>query len=484
VSTGLFLCAEQQVDAPPAQVFDLFGAGSGAGWLFDANCDRVAVGSVVTLSAPIGGPGMTPVDLLGRISVVKSPLRIEIVHEQPWRGRLRVLFDPADGGRCRLRLFAELDEVGLAWLMRRRGSHVAESVRPGDHLLGLLTSKSGAGGVCAAATENLAAMAVDEVNADGGIRRRPVHLVVGDDATDPGTGVLEAQRLVRAGCRTIIATTTSATFARVAAALPATGVLLIHALMNEGGLAAPLRVQLGERPHRQLRAAVGSMMRLAEGKRWFLAGNDYCWPRVVHSAARHLLNEKSGAVVGEAFAPLGTRDFGPLIDRVVATRPEVVLSSFVGADLVAFERQCHARGVRDHARTLALALDEPTRERIGDQASIGMWGVSGYFEQLDVEENRDFLRRYRRAYGPFATPVSSISESAYEAVHLYAGAARRVDPDDSAQVARELRRGSFAFPRGTVSMTAGGDTGQQLYLAEAVAGGFSVLPATEHVSPR
>jgi branched-chain amino acid transport system substrate-binding protein len=243
-------------------------------------------------------------------------------------------------------------------------------------------------------------------------------------------------------------------------------------------------VQLGERPHRQLRAAVGSMMRLAEGKRWFLAGNDYCWPRVVHSAARHLLNEKSGAVVGEAFAPLGTRDFGPLIDRVVATRPEVVLSSFVGADLVAFERQCHARGVRDHARTLALALDEPTRERIGDQASIGMWGVSGYFEQLDVEENRDFLRRYRRAYGPFATPVSSISESAYEAVHLYAGAARRVDPDDSAQVARELRRGSFAFPRGTVSMTAGGDTGQQLYLAEAVAGGFSVLPATEHVSPR
>jgi urea transport system substrate-binding protein len=484
MSTGLFLCAEQQVDAPPARVFDLFGAGSGAGWLFDANCDRVAVGSVVTLSAPIGGPGTTPVDILGRISVVTSPLRIEIVHEQPWRGRLRVLFDPADGGRCRLRLFAELDEVGLAWLMRRRGSHVAESVRPGDHLVGLLTSKSGPGGVFAAATENLAAMAVAEVNADGGIRRRPLHLVVGDDATDPGTGVREAQRLVRAGCRTIIVATTSATFARVAAALPATGVLLVHSLMNEGGLAAPLRVQFGERPHRQLSAAVGSLMRLAGGKRWFLAGNDYCWPRVVHATARHVVNEKSGAVVGEAFAPLGSRDFGPLIDRVVAARPDVVLSSFVGADLVAFERQCYARGVRETSRSLALALDEPTRERIGDQACIGMWGVSGYFEQLDVEENRDFLRRYRGAYGPLATPVSSISESVYETVHLYATAARRVGSDDPAQVARELRRGSFDFPRGTVAMAAAGETGQRLYLAEAVAGGFSVLPAEGHVSPR
>jgi branched-chain amino acid transport system substrate-binding protein len=484
MSTGLVLFAEQHVNAPPEHVFDLFGAGSGAGWLFDANCDRVAAGSVVTLSAPIGGPGTTPVDILGRISAVKSPLRIEIVHEQPWRGRLRVLFDRADGGRCRLRLFAELDEVGLAWLMRRRGSPVAESVRPDEHLVGLLTSKSGPGGVFAAATENLAAMAVAEVNADGGIRRRPVHLVVGDDATDPGTGVREAQRLVRAGCRTIIATTTSATFARVAAALSATGVLLVHSLMNEGGLAAPLRVQLGERPHRQLRAAVGPMMRLAGGTRWFLAGNDYCWPWAVHAAAWQVVNEKAGTVVGEAFAPLGSRDFGPLIDRVLAARPDVVLSSFVGADLVAFERQCFARGVREQSRSLALALDEPTRERIGDQACVGMWGVSGYFEQLDVEENRELLRRYRGAYGPFATPVSSISELVYEAVHLYVTAARRVGTDDPAQVARELRRGRVDDSRGTVSRAAAGETSQQLYLAEAVAGGFSILPATGHVSPR
>jgi urea transport system substrate-binding protein len=484
MSAGLFLCAEQEVDAPPEQVFALFGAGQGVGWLFDADCDRVAVGSVVTLSAPIGGPGAAPVDILGRISVVRSPRRIELVHEQPWRGRLRVLIDPLEGDRCRVRLFAELDDVGLAWLMRRHGAPVAEPVNPGEHVLGLLTSKSGPGGVFAAAAENLAAMAVAEVNADGGIGRRPVRLVIGDDATEPATGVREAQRLVRAGCRTIIVTTTSATFARVAAALPASGVLLVHSLMNEGGLGARLRVQLGERPHRQLRASVGSMMRLAGGKRWFLAGNDYCWPRVVHAAARQVVNEKVGTVVGEGFAPLGSRDFGPLVDRILAARPDVVLSSFVGADLVAFERQCYAGGVREQSRTLALALDEPTRERIGDQAGVGMWGVSGYFEQLDADENRDFLRRYRRVYGPFATPVSSISESVYEAVHLYAVAARRAGSADPAYVAEGLRKGRFDSPRGTVSMAGAARMGQQLYLAEAVAGGFSVQPATEPVSPR
>jgi hypothetical protein len=46
---GLALSAETTVDAPPAAVFNLFGAGAGAGWVFDAVCDRVAVGAVVTL---------------------------------------------------------------------------------------------------------------------------------------------------------------------------------------------------------------------------------------------------------------------------------------------------------------------------------------------------------------------------------------------------------------------------------------------------
>jgi urea transport system substrate-binding protein len=178
--------------------------------------------------------------------------------------------------------------------------------------------------------------------------------------------------------------------------------------------------------------------------------------------------------VGEALAPLGTRDFTPIVDAVLASGADVVLSSFVGADLVAFERQCHAMGVRDRARTLALALDEPTRERIGDAAGAGMWGVSGYFEQLPDAANTAFVRRYRAAFGSFAPPVSSISESAYEAMHLYAAAARRAGEDEPRMVARELRASRRDFPRGTVTVLGPETVSQQLYLAEATSGGFAI----------
>lgn len=140
--------------------------------------------------------------------------------------------------------------------------------------------------------------------------------------------------------------------------------------------------------------------------------------------------------------------------------------------------------VREHCRSLALALDEPTRERIGDDAAEGMWGVSGYFEQLDGELNIEFLRRYRRAYGRFAPPVSSISESTYEAVHLYAAAARQAGTNEPGHVAGELRRGRFDFPRGTVTMDGAVGMHQQLYLAEATARGFAVTPAPGRVSRR
>lgn len=470
---GLALTATQRIEAPRDAVFALFGAGSGAGWLFDAVCDRVAVGSAITLQAPIGG---APLAVLGRISAVRAPARIEVQLHQPWQGRLRILFDD-DGAATRVRVVADLDDDGLQWLLRRRGFPVADEPGGGDHRVGLLTSKSGPGSVFAAPTENLATMAVAEVNTDGGIRGRPLRLVVGDDGTGAATGVAEAWRLVRSGCRTILAATTSATFARVSRELHPAGVLLVHVVMNEGGRGGDLRVQLGERPAGQLRAAVGPMMRTTGGRCWFLAGNDYVWPRAVHVAARQVLAGEGATVVGEAFAPLGTRDFAPLIERVVASGADLVLSTFVGADLVAFERQCHAMGVRDRCRSLAPALDEPTRERIGDLAATGTFGVAGYFAQLTGEANTSFLRRYRAAYGRFAPPVSSISESAYEAVHLYAAAARRAGEDEPRTIARELRTSRSEFPRGAVTVDGPETVRQGLFVAEAVPGGFSVSPS-------
>src|SRR5690349_9615767 len=191
------LTAQEEVSAPPRVVFGLFGAGAGAGWVFDALCDKVTPGAAVTLRAPLD-PAEEPVEILGRIGTLRSGRLIEIVHDQPWRGRTVLRF-AAHGSGTRVRLQSELDQQGLEWLMRRRG-HAMRVAPGGNPALGLLTSKSGPGNLFAAASDNMAALALEEINADGGLRGRPVDLLIGDDATDPATGAREARRLAAAGC--------------------------------------------------------------------------------------------------------------------------------------------------------------------------------------------------------------------------------------------------------------------------------------------
>lgn len=463
---------EEFAAVPPEVVFDRFGSGTGAGWLFGATCDRLATGSVVTLRPPIGAAG--PVDVLGRISELRRPHTVAVTHDLPWRGRIRLRFDAAPGG-TRIRLRAEIDERGLEWLMRRQGLVVPPGTAAGPRV-GLISSRSGSGGLFAAAAQNVATLAVDEINADGGVGGQAVELLVGDDATDPATGALEARRLARAGCRAIVLMTTSATYDAVSAALAGSEVLVVQPHMNEGGGESRLRLRFGERPAAQLTTAAAPLMRATGGRRWFLAGNDYVWPRSVHAAARAILPRYGARLVGERYAPLGTTDFTPVVEAVAASGADIVLNTFVGADSAAFERRCHAMGLRDRTVSLAPAIDEATLERIGSPAGSGIHGVSGYFQHLDTEANTSLLRGYRQAFGPWAPPLSSLSESVFEAIHMWAAAARRARTTEPGPVADAMRAGRHELPRGTVVLDGTDTVGQPLHLAAARGATFGSMP--------
>ncbi|MCE0767178.1 substrate-binding protein [Pseudonocardia kujensis] len=471
----LTLTAQEEVSAPPRVVFGLFGAGAGAGWVFDALCDRVAPGAAVTLRAPLD-PDSAPVEILGRIGAVAPGRLIEIVHDQPWRGRTVLRFS-AHGTGTRVRLQSELDQLGLEWLLRRRG-HVVRNAPCENPALGLLTSKSGPGNLFAAASDNMAALALEEINADGGLRGRPVDLLIGDDATDPATGAREARRLAAAGCRTILVATTSATFVAVSRAMADADVLLVQTLMNEGGLAGGLRIQLGERPADQLAAAAGPMMQAAGGRRWFLAGNDYCWPRGTHAAARDVLPRLGGRLVGERLTPLGTSDFAGIIEAVERSGADLLLSTFVGADAAAFQRQCHDRGLHQRCLTLAPAMDESTLARIGPEATAGLHTVSGYVESLDTEGNSTLLSRYRARFGRWAPPVSTLSESVFEGVQMWFAAAVRAGTDEPHAVARAMHDVRVELPRGTVTLDGNGVVGQRIHVAEAVGTDLRVVTSS------
>ena len=260
------------MDLPVGQVFDLFGSSEGAGWLFGARSDRVAVGAPVRISVPVeSGPGAA-VEILGRFSRIRAQSLIVIEHQQPWLGALRVNFEPLGPSTTRVRVLATVDADGIDWLVRHIGVPLPDPEPSGAVRIGVMTHKTGPGAVYAMNVEYLAELAVDEVNAEGGVGGRPLEILISDDATDPVRAAAEAMRLARAGCRAVFACTTSANFAAVMRSIGDRDILLIQPAINEGGAETATAVRLGERPAAQVAALAEPMMKDTGGRRWFMVG--------------------------------------------------------------------------------------------------------------------------------------------------------------------------------------------------------------------
>lgn len=468
----IVLMGAQPVNMSPSALFETFGSGTGVSWLFDASCGAVASGEPVSIRVPVGSDDW--VEILGRFGRCVPARLIEITHELPWRGRLTVRIKQLGTGRSQVAVTADLDDGGINWIMHRRGWPTLPRRDTGTHRVGLLLSQSGPVAVLLTAAENMMRLAVEEINADGGIHRRPIELIAADDASDPARAAIEAEGLVRSGCRTIIAGVTSASFAAACARVGHTRIPLIQALVNEGGRGPSNVIRWGERPYEQVRAASKAMMATA-GRRWHFIGNDYRWTWGAHAAGEHAVSIAGGEVVGSTRVPLGTTDFSQSIEAIYASGADCILSTLVGSDEVAFEQQAWQAGLRHRTQTLSLAFDEEIRQRTGRFAAEGIWAANGYFEGLDSAQNRTFQRRYREKHGARAASGSGMSYQMYVALMLYADSARSSPADDIETTVRRLHRASVQTPSGVLRAVGPRYLQQRLHLARSGLEGFQLL---------
>lgn len=458
---------------PPAALFERFGRGDESlGWLFGAQVGKLRRGSLVRLAVPLGG--IDPVDGVARILKVIPNRRIELVHEAPWSGRVSCRFEPSDGG-SHVRLTVEVDSATVAWIAEHLGLGATEPPHGHEMKLGLLASLSGPAGIFGRGAVNCAELAADEVNADGGIRGRPVRIVVADDGTDTSTGVVAMRRLLDvARVRAVVGMHSSATYAAVKHMCIRAGVPFLYTPTSEPMATHPLLFRLGETPVDQLHRALPRLAAETGGSRWYLGGNNYSWPRAIGNTSRAIIENMGGTVVGESYLPLGTRSFSCLVDTIGSAGVDHVVSSFVGQDQVHFERDFALAGLRSSIRTFAPLLDDASCEHLGD-AARGVWNVLGYFAGLQTTHNRQFLGRYRGRFGECSAPVSGIAEGVYDAVHLWCSAARDAGTTDGLAVMGKLRGSRIHSPRGRIQVNAAGDVSQRLYLGEATPTGMTVI---------
>ncbi|WP_043640466.1 substrate-binding domain-containing protein [Nonomuraea candida] len=291
----------------------------------------------------------------------------------------------------------------------------------GSIRIGLIVPVSGVLGLMGPCAINCAVLAAEEVNAAGGMLGRPVELVLVDGGRPAGRVAAEVGELVRSGTIEAVAGA-HASDVRVAVVAAIAGrVPFVYAPPYEGGGRAPGVYFLGETPDRQLAPGIEWLAGPRRARRWYLLGNDYIWPRLVHAGARRRLRAAGAEVVGEGLVRHG--EAVRWLDRVAAARPDAILLTLIGSDLVAFNRAYAQAGLG--AARLCGALEEHGLLGIGGDATGGLYASMGYFRGLPTDAGLGFAQRYTARFGPDAPMLNAHGHGCYEAVAMLAALCAR-----------------------------------------------------------
>jgi urea transport system substrate-binding protein len=322
--------------------------------------------------------------------------------------------------------------------------------KAGPIRVGVLHSLSGTMAISARPVTESTLMAIDELNAAGGLLGRSIEAVVRDGASDPFTFAREAERLITVD--RVVATFgcwTSSGRKRVKPIVERHRQLLFYPVQYEGLEASPAIVYTGAVPNQQIIPAVTWALDNL-GRRFFLVGSDYVFPHTAHAIIRHVTDAIGGEIVGEAYAALGARELAGTVDAIRRARPDVILNTINGDTNAAFFRALRAAGISPaEIPTISFSIAETELASMGVNGFVGDYAAWNYFQSIDSAENRRFVAALRRRLGP-GTTASDPMEAAYLGVHLWARAVQEAGTTATAAVLQTLADQSFPAPEGIV----------------------------------
>lgn len=327
------------------------------------------------------------------------------------------------------------------------GSSAAPPIR-----VGVLFSETGVTALVERTQRRAVELALEELNAAGGVLGRPLEAVIYDPASDPRKfRRLAEDLLVNDGVEVIFGCYMSSTRKAVLPVVEQRGGLLFYPTLYEGFEFSANCIYSGAAPNQN---SIGLARYLMQnyGERFYLIGSNYVFPYESNRIIRDYISSHGGKVLEERYIPLsaGEEDIAPIIADIRKNSPSVIISTVVGEATATFYRACRkARFDPDVMPIGSLTTGEPEVAAIGAAAAEGHYTSAPYFQSIRSPENERFVAAYQAKFGPNA-PMSSCTEAAYFQVHLFARAVERAGSATIADVKEALPGCLFVAPQGPV----------------------------------
>jgi branched-chain amino acid transport system substrate-binding protein len=304
-------------------------------------------------------------------------------------------------------------------------------------------------------------LAVDEVNASGGILGRKVQAVFEDEAGKPDVGIRVVRKLVYDdSVDAVFGLDSSGTAEGVVPVMAEleTPLVITHAasphVTGDRCNAWTFRISLSEPQNLAMASTIA-----AEGKarRWTTVGPDYAFGHESWEYFKDYLSKKKPGVTfvadaDAAFPPTKTTDFSPYITKVMASDADGILVSLWGGNLIDFVKQAGELGLFKSSKQILLTLGAATEvlTALGDRMPTGVWvGTRYWFLAGDSKLNKAFVENFRKRFGVYP---SYNAHGAYAAVLVYKAAAEKAGSTDKAALAKALSGLSVEVPLGRITI--------------------------------
>jgi len=299
--------------------------------------------------------------------------------------------------------------------------------------IGILHSITGTMAISETGSVQAEKLAIDQINAQGGILGRKIEYIQEDGASDWPTFAEKARKLlVNDKVASVMGCWTSASRKAVLPVFEQHNGFLYYPTFYEGLEQSPNVIYTGQEATQQIIAGIDWVVKNKGAKSFYLLGSDYIWPRTSNKIARKHIEKLGLKVSGEEYYPLGHTQFNSVINKIRLKKPDVIYAIVVGGSNVAFYKQLKAAGIdmtKEKPLLLTISVTEDEIRGIGGENIVGAYACMKYFQSLDNPNNKEFVAAFKKMWGEDMV-IGDVTQAAYLGPWLWKAAVEKAGSFD------------------------------------------------------
>lgn len=318
--------------------------------------------------------------------------------------------------------------------------------------VGSLNSLSGTMAISEVTVRDSIALAVEEINADGGVLGKQIEIVSEDGASEPAVFAEKAEKLIGSDCvAAVFGGWTSSSRKAMLPVFEDRNALLYYPVQYEGLESSSNIFYTGATTNQQIVPALDYLKEQGV-KSLYLVGSDYVFPQTANRIIKAYAEANDIEIKGEDYTPLGSTDFSTIVNKVRTADADAVFNTLNGDSNVAFFREYTNAGLNaKDMPVVSVSIAEEEVGGIGAQNIEGQLTAWNYYQTVDSPENTSFVEAYKAKYGA-NKPTSDPMEAAYTSVYLWKNTVEKAESFEVDDVVEAADGVAFDAPEGTVTI--------------------------------